>query len=382
MINTPLKTGRFSRHATWLELFYDLIYVVVIAKLSHLITEPHGGHLTLQQYAMFAALFVPVWWAWTGHMMFQNRFDPEDTPQRILTLLQMLAACFMAIFIPEAFAEGANAFALSYIAIRVLLVIMYWRVHRLDGDHTNITGLFIIGFSGGILLWIASIFAPDSWKYWLWGAGLTVDMVTPWIGRKRLAEASVHASHLPERLGLLTIIVLGESVVSIVDGIEGSAANGITMIAILSGFLLLGAIWWLYFHSLEASLMGAGYTNGQLAIYGHLPVYLGLATVAAGVRFGISGDIPPVETAALLCGGLLLFLMPLQIIHWSRLDGDRARQFIVTNVALDIAVLGIAVFSLWISNVWVLGLTAFIYTAYVLYETPKYADGPGDSASA
>ena len=118
----PLKTGRFKRHATWLELFYDLVYVVVIAKLAHLITHPHDGHITLHQYAVFATLFVPVWWAWTGHMMFQNRFDPDDTPQKILTLLQMLAACFMAVFITGVFAESANAFALSYVAIRTLLI--------------------------------------------------------------------------------------------------------------------------------------------------------------------------------------------------------------------------------------------------------------------
>jgi len=74
-----LKTGAFARHATWLELFYDLIYVVVIARLAHLITHAHDNHLSLEAYLLFVALFICVWWAWTGHTMFQNRFDNDDT---------------------------------------------------------------------------------------------------------------------------------------------------------------------------------------------------------------------------------------------------------------------------------------------------------------
>jgi len=65
--------------------------------------------------------------------MFQNRFDPDDTLHKVLTLLQMLAACFLAIFITDALGEGANKFAAAYVAIRVLLIVMYARVHR-QGD--------------------------------------------------------------------------------------------------------------------------------------------------------------------------------------------------------------------------------------------------------
>lgn len=382
--DTPLKTGYFTRHATWLELFYDLVYVVVISRLAHLITHPHDHHLTLFQYLVFTGLFIPVWWAWTGHTLFQNRFDPDDSIHKVLTLVQMLAACFMAVFITGAVStaggagESANAFALSYVAIRVLLLVMYGRVHRKAGDSRAVTRLFLTGFSCGALLWLISVFVPGPWKFCLWGLGLLVDISTPWFGNRILSKASVHALHLPERLGLLSIIVLGESIVSIVGGIESSGLTGQTLnlqtlSAIFFGFLLLGAIWWLYFHSLETSLINAEYSNGQLAIYGHLPVYLGLVTIAAGVRFGITGEVSPVEMAALLCGGMLLFVIPLQIIHWARLSGARARQFLVTNAALNIVLAGLGLLSLVLTHVWILGLVALTYTAYVVCETPKYA---------
>lgn len=370
-----LRTGGFARHATWLELFYDLIYVVVIARLAHLITHAHDHHLSLEAYLLFVALFISVWWAWTGHTMFQNRFDNDDTRHRIETLLQMLATCFLAVFITKAFGTHANGFALSYFVIRTLLLAMYLRVHQQGGKHKPVTSLFLTGFSIGAAFWLASLFVPAPYKFGLWGAGLAIEIITPWIGRKRLTQASVHTSHLPERLGLLTIIVLGESVVSIVGGIETTSLNAASLTTILFGFILLGAIWWFYFDALENALMGAKYTNGQLAIYGHLPIYLGLVTLAAGVRYGINGDISALETGWLLSGGILLFLVPLQIIYASYSSSSSMLKFISLNAAFDLALLAMASFATWSDPKYPLIATTVLFTAYVFYQAPKCKAG-------
>ena len=368
-----LKTGTYERHATWLELFYDLVYVVVIARLAHVITHAHGGHLGLSRYLAFAALFVPVWWAWTGHTMFQNRFDPDDAIHRVLSLLQMLAACFMAMFVAGALDGQANGFALSYVAVRALLVLMYWRVHEPAGPNADVTSLFLTGFSMGAALWFVSLAVPAPYKFAFWAVGLAVDLATPWVGAKRLARASVHASHLPERLGLLTIIVLGESVLSIVGGVETAAFGPAALVTMAFGFLLLGAIWWLYFECLETTLMGAKYSNGQLAIYGHLPVYLGLVTLAAGVRYAINGELAGEESIWLLCGGLLLFLIPLQVIHGTRLGGAHARRYVAVSLLLDAGLAAAIALAAGLPPSFQLILVAGLYTAYVVYETPRHA---------
>ncbi|HEC14706.1 MAG TPA: low temperature requirement protein A, partial [Rhodospirillales bacterium] len=213
-----LRTEGKERHATWLELFYDLIYVVVIAKLTHLLAAPYGGLLTLQGYLVFTGLFVPVWWAWTGHTLFANRFDPDDALHRLLTLLQMGAVILMAVFIGGVGAGKDAGFALSYAAVRVVLLLMYLRIHLARPDLRFVSTLFLSGFSLGAGLWILSVFFDPPLMYVLWGAGLLVDMATPWAGQKILSKVSVHSSHLPERLGLFSIIILGEAVLGIVTG--------------------------------------------------------------------------------------------------------------------------------------------------------------------
>jgi low temperature requirement protein LtrA len=51
-----------ERHATWLELFFDLVFVISIAEVVHTLED----YRTLADFAGTAGLFVAVWWAWVG----------------------------------------------------------------------------------------------------------------------------------------------------------------------------------------------------------------------------------------------------------------------------------------------------------------------------
>jgi len=369
MMNLGLKVADKGRHATWLELFYDLIYVVVIAKLAHILVAPYDDALTIMGFTKFLALFLPVWWAWTGHTMFANRFDPGDATHRVLTLLQMFGAVLMAIFITKAFDKYAIPFALSYVFVRALLLVMYGRVYKSNPELRPVTGRFLIGFSIGAGLWLVSVFVPPPYQFWLWGFGLLVDFATPWISNRLLSKVSVHASHLPERLGLLTIIVMGEAVLSVTTGLSDTQWTAPAIIAAIAGFLLITSVWWLYFDALEQSLMGGEYKSGQLAIYGHLFVYVGLVTMAAGIQHAILPKVPAQEIGWLISGGLLMFLVPLQFIHGLRITGRQRYTFIARNLILDIILVVLAVYTPILGASRILVLIAVIYAAYVFIET-------------
>ena len=112
-----------NRHATWLELFYDLVFVVVIFQLAHNLEED----FSLNGFLVFLALFVPVWWSWTGAVFYATRFDTDDLGHRILVLLQMVGAAFLAVYVSDGLGDGSVGFALSYAAIRIILVLEYVR---------------------------------------------------------------------------------------------------------------------------------------------------------------------------------------------------------------------------------------------------------------
>jgi low temperature requirement protein LtrA len=115
-----------QRHATWLELFYDLIFVVVISQLAHNLDLDFSFY----GFLSFLALFVPVWWSWTGAAFYATRFDTDDLGHRLLTLLQMIGAAALAVNVSDGLGKDSTGFALSYAAIRVILVVEYMRTGR------------------------------------------------------------------------------------------------------------------------------------------------------------------------------------------------------------------------------------------------------------
>src|SRR5215217_5056928 len=71
-----------ERSSTWLELFFDLCFVVAVAALAKgLHDDP-----TLGGALRFAAFFVPVWWAWMGFTWYATAFDNDDVLYRVTLL--------------------------------------------------------------------------------------------------------------------------------------------------------------------------------------------------------------------------------------------------------------------------------------------------------
>ena len=116
-----------DRRASWLELFFDLVFVVAITELSQFLVEDHsaGG------FVRFAALFVPVWVAWQGYMAYATRFDTDDLGFRLAYFGAMLAIAAMAVLIGDV-AHGKNsaAFAVAYVVLRSIMLVLYWRAWR------------------------------------------------------------------------------------------------------------------------------------------------------------------------------------------------------------------------------------------------------------
>src|SRR5580765_3005265 len=84
--------GDAGRKVTWLELFFDLIFVAAVSQVAGPLREQYS----VEGLVRFAPLFVLIWWAWAGHTVFSTRFDTDDVIQRGLTLVQMFAVAVMA----------------------------------------------------------------------------------------------------------------------------------------------------------------------------------------------------------------------------------------------------------------------------------------------
>lgn len=327
------------KRANWLELLFDLIFVYAVAKATHILAHAHNGHIGLEQYITFILVMVPIWWAWTGHTLFATRFDTEDTGQRILTLSQMLAVVFWTSFINADFDPNYRGYLLFYVLIRVILILMYWRATKYNPISVPITKRLSTGFSIGIIIALSSLLFESPIRYFVLYAGIGVEILTPLLSRRVLKTVPVKSHHLPERFGLLTIILLGESVIIMATKLNDTQWSVYTVGATISGFFILSTIWWLYFNLMEKYIIGKELHTGQHVIYGHLFIYSGLSAIAVFIGFSIAPELVFTSHLALFVTGFTLMFIGLISVFGVKpvIGRDRVLPFIVIILSAGIS---------------------------------------------
>ena len=273
-----------ERRATWLELFLDLVFVAAIAEVaSTLSADP-----TAAGFGRFLALFLPIGWAWAGFAFYATRFDTDDLVYRLLTLLGMFAVAALASTVPHALSGGQNAFVVAYVSVRVVLLLLYGRVYRDLEVARGVAGWLILVFGSAVCIWLVSLAVPTPWKYVLWGVALAFEHLGPIRAWQLLRGMPVHPRHLPERFGLLVLIVLGEGVIGVVLGTAQVSWTVLSGAVAFGGFLTAAAIWWLYFDFLDAtSVVTRNVRSGMTYVYAHYFIAAGIAALGVGVKLAI-----------------------------------------------------------------------------------------------
>ncbi|MDH3944521.1 MAG: low temperature requirement protein A [Anaerolineae bacterium] len=304
-----------TRHATWTELFYDLVYVIAIAQLGHSLSQ----EMTIIGVLKFAALFIPIWRVWVHHTYYADRFDPDDSIHRLLTFGQMMAIAILAAGVHDGLGHTSGQYALALVVVRVLLIGMYWRARDIPESQTLVNRLILI-LTIGAGLWFVSLFVPTPWRFGVWVIALVSEIALSYMPSTRAIFAAVPVSHthVPERFGLFTIIFLGESIAGMVAGLEGHDFEVVPYTNAVLGFLMTFSLWWLYFGNLkETALRRLGVFSGTW-IYVHLPFMAGLATLGVAVDHVIASGAEhgmEASTVYLLVGSLAVVFLALAKLH-------------------------------------------------------------------
>lgn len=275
-----------GRKATWFELFFDLVFVTAVAGLS----ARFGGHYSLSGAAEFAFLFLVLWWLWLGHTFHATRFDEDSSRQRVTGFAQMLAMVMVAYGTGDAFGERYTAFALGIAAFKALLAVSYLFEFK-RAELGRLIGLYAAIYIVQSIAWVCSIFVTPEMRLAFWLAAFALDVASPFIVAKETWRAPPHPEHLPERFGLFTIILLGEGVAAAAHGLDHAGhATGEGLIVAAAGTVLAFLFWIGYFHRARGSSErhvadAASGRKLRLWAYGHIPLYLGIAGIAAGTLF-------------------------------------------------------------------------------------------------
>ncbi|MDR3492094.1 MAG: low temperature requirement protein A [Gammaproteobacteria bacterium] len=267
-----------ERHATWLEIFFDLIFAVITIQLSEKLLHD----LTFQGVFQCAALFIPVMWMWVSYTVFAARFDNGDALHWVMTFVIMFAGVIMAIQIPAALDKGAIGFSIGFLIGQIALLLLYTRTLYDPFTPKNMIMLYLIGFSLGGICWIMSLFFDAPIKFILWSVGIFIYVITPWIGRNRiLTKAPLDTVYIPERFGAFTIIILGQIIASVVFGLAPTNWHFSSLLTSIMAFILAILIWSQYYRFTQKADYKCTLGSGQPYIYTHVPLIISLIIIGA-----------------------------------------------------------------------------------------------------
>ncbi len=305
-----------EQHASSLELFYDLVFVLAVTQVSHLLIDD----LTWRGAARSLLVLLVVWWAWNYTTWVTNMLDPDSVVVRLLVLGIMFASLVMAVAIPQAFGSRALLFVGAYVAIQVgRHAFLTFVVAARGSPEREPAARILTWFVASGVFWLAGGLVSSPARIALWLVALGIDYAAPlvlyWVpGRPPLEPTAweVETSHFAERFQLFVIIALGESIV-VTGATTAELPLGVARLtAFALAFLSTAALWWLYFDYVAAiaqrrlelspdrtTLARDGYT------YLHVVLVAGVIVSAVGDEIVIlhpTERLPAAELVAVVAG--------------------------------------------------------------------------------
>lgn len=306
---------------SFLELFFDLVFVFAITQLSHFLKD----NLTWLGFAQALVLFLAVWWAWMYTTWATNWGDPERFEIRVMLLALMALSLLMAVALPYGFSKYAWLFAASYVALQLgRTAFMAVVLHREQRANTRNMVRIALWFCFSAPFWLIGVLRPEEERLAWWLVAVVIEYLgpialfpVPLLGRSKASDWDISGSHMAERCGLFIIIALGEGIIITGATFADAAMETGRVLAFCLAFLSSVLMWWLYFdlgqkrgsdHISDNAEVGRVARNAYT--YLHMPIVLGIVIFAvADAKLLDMWDQPAGGKLALvMCGGANLFL--------------------------------------------------------------------------
>ncbi|MEO5748562.1 MAG: low temperature requirement protein A [Ornithinibacter sp.] len=310
-----------GRTVSFLELFFDLVFVVFVSQVAHILVSHPDRHGA----ASFVVLFTLVWYTWLNGTLYHDLHGSDDGRSRIYLFVQMAFIAMLAVSVGSAAydLDSGRRFAILLSLLLVWLTYQWWVVRRQDDPQmASLSTPYFVGLGAMLVAVLASIAAPGpSIRLALWAVGAGVAIAAPLLGsavrQPGRPEGFAVSESMAERFALFTIIVLGEVVVGVVGGLSEAESGWVSIVVGLLCLNIGFGIWWNYFDFVGSRKPRPGRGIRGVWLIVHLPLSLSIAATGAGMVSLIehaNEARTPAATAWLLGGSVALLCASLAVI--------------------------------------------------------------------
>jgi inward rectifier potassium channel len=304
-----------EKKVTWLELFYDLIFVAAFIQLGNGLS----ADVSVEGLLSFGGMFAPLWISWSGFSYYANRFTVDDFIHRLLVFLQIFAVGAMAVTAEGVLAGNPRLFGIAYAVAQGVVALLYLRAWRHVPDGRAYSLYWGGVFAAGTVVTLIGGLLPSPAGYVSWGVAVGLVLFAPLSRQSRALAARypIDDEHLSERFGLLTIIVLGESFVKVVGALSRPDTGWLEILQASMTLLLTCSIWWIYFDDVGGSRIRRQRFAPVVWLYAHLPLQIAITATGVGIKKAIAFDLlvpAPAGYRWLLAGSLAATMLAVGII--------------------------------------------------------------------
>ncbi len=304
------------------------MFIFAVAQLGDSLRE----ELTMVGILEYASLFVLVWWTWVGFSYYADVFDTDDLFSALALIFVMFGVLALSQTIHDALHGGSFAFTAAFLLLRLLYIGLTLRGWYVVSGHDKFFSYWVTFSSLSTGVWALSLAYPDPGRYGLWISAFLLEVAGIGIVYLVFDDIPVQVSHFPERLGLFTILVLGETIIAVSVATSGIDWGLRTAATALGGFAIAVAVWWLYFNNFDERTINRVLQSGErhwlhmrermlVFVFGHYFVFAGIAATGVGLHAAIDATIHghPIDPAprAALAGGIAAFLVGSAVCHRS-----------------------------------------------------------------
>jgi len=295
------------KRASWIELFYDVAYVALVAQLTYLAAEFHYTFTDLVHIGIIAYAIFTAWWATTAN---RNLQPDESRADKFILQIQMVGAFMLSLTMANVFSGDYLGFFVTLGILRLLQTSMLVRMY-VNHPHTRPrTYNMLEGFVIASGLWIAAAFAPAEYYLLLAFSALVMEVLIPLTRGRGNNRRYLNVHHLQERLGLFLMLVIGESMIVVALSSSAESLTVAPLTVVFSGLGMMIALWWLYFEHSDRHV-GERPKNLFLFLHAHGFLYVSIILISVAYKLILTGKDPIVSLNFLLIGsiGVVLTLL-------------------------------------------------------------------------
>ena len=270
-----------KRRISWLELFYDLVYVIAISRITHHLAI----HMTVNGFFQYACLFFLIFWGWLNGSLYHDIHGNEGLRTGLMTLWQVMIIAALAVTIDQPSPTWYVNTTIVFMIMQLFITYAWWSIGFYDKSHRRYSKPFTVLFLVSLALMTLSLFVPRPWLKFIGVAVIICNYLPPFIAHRLLRKSSLDLSlswSMAERLGLFTIIVFGEVVLGVVNGI--SKVNNLNFTAWLDFALaicIVFALWWIFFALMSGRNAKPGFVIASVVELLCIPTLMSLGLIAA-----------------------------------------------------------------------------------------------------